>query len=96
MYTIGSNTSGSFAYPEHEIELSPFELAYYPVTQLLYYSVMGSNPSSHEGASRPVEMVSWFDTLRFCNALSKKKGLQPCYQIGERSFDGDGFSSTKE
>lgn len=94
LYIIGSNTAGSFAYPAHEIQLSAFELAYYPVTQLLYHSVMESNPSSHEGASRPVEMVSWFDTLRFCNALSKKKGLQPCYRIGERSFDGDGFETT--
>ena len=92
--SIGSNSSESFAYPEHEVEVAPFKLAFYPVTQLLYFSIMDSNPSSHVGASRPVEMVSWFDTLRFCNSLSSKEGLQPCYRIGERSFDGDGFETT--
>jgi formylglycine-generating enzyme required for sulfatase activity len=28
----------------------------------------------------PVQGISWFDALRFCNWLSKKEGLQPCYE----------------
>jgi formylglycine-generating enzyme required for sulfatase activity len=31
----------------------------------------------------PVETVSWFDAVRFCNALSAKLGLAAAYTIGE-------------
>ena len=93
-YQIGSNDLDSWAYPVHDVELSSFSLGVFPVTQYLYFSVLAQNPSSFSGASRPVEMVSWFDALRFCNALSRKKGLDECYQMGESSFDGDGFETT--
>jgi formylglycine-generating enzyme required for sulfatase activity len=33
-------------------------------------------------AKRPVEMVSWYDVLVFCNKLSAAKGKTPCYTIG--------------
>jgi formylglycine-generating enzyme required for sulfatase activity len=29
----------------------------------------------------PVESVSWFDAIGFCNELSTLQGLDPCYQI---------------
>ena len=93
-YSIGSNDLDSWAYPVHEVALESFSLGVFPVTQYLYYSVLDHNPSSFSGSSRPVEMVSWFDALRFCNVLSQKKGLQACYQIAESSFDGDGFETT--
>jgi hypothetical protein len=50
-----------------------------PVTQDLYQEVMGTNPSSFEGEKQPVENVSWWDALHFCNALSELEGLEPCY-----------------
>jgi formylglycine-generating enzyme required for sulfatase activity len=46
---------------------------------------MGLNPSYFQGnadsSKRPVEMVSWFDCLAFCNALSTKLGLPPHYEL---------------
>jgi len=51
------------------------------VTQKLYTSIMGSNPSEFEGENNPVETVSWFDALYFCNKLSEKYGLTPVYSI---------------
>ena len=59
------------------------------VTQAEYQDVMGSNPSrfSYAPASgeiqenRPVENVSWYDALVYCNKRSIAAGLTPCYTI---------------
>jgi sulfatase modifying factor 1 len=40
---------------------------------------MGNNPSHFKGDNLPVESISWYDTIEFCNTLSKKEGLMPCY-----------------
>ncbi|WP_297645170.1 formylglycine-generating enzyme family protein [uncultured Treponema sp.] len=52
------------------------------VTQELYESVMGENPSSFKGEKNlPVETVSWYDAVYFCNKLSEKCGLTPVYYV---------------
>ena len=53
------------------------------VTQALYEAVMGTNPSDYKEELRPVECVSWYDMVRFCNALSELEGFRPVYDIGE-------------
>ena len=51
------------------------------VTQKLYQWVMGENPSKFKGENNPVEIVSWYDAIIFCNKLSEKIGLEPVYSI---------------
>ena len=51
------------------------------VTQRSYMEVMGINPSKIQGDFLPVESVSWYDVLVFCNLLSMRDGLVPCYTI---------------
>lgn len=53
------------------------------VTQGLYTEVVGSSPHRFEGCgeSCPVETVSWFDAVRFANAMSEREGLEACYRI---------------
>lgn len=34
------------------------------------------------GLSRPVTSVSWFQSLKWCNARSEKEGLNPVYKVG--------------
>lgn len=41
-----------------------FYIGAYPVTQALYEHVMGENPSAFYGLQRPVEQVSWNDTMK--------------------------------
>ena len=67
----------------HRVRVSPFAMAKVPVTQKLYQEVMEQSPSYFKGESLPVETVDWFDAVRFCNKLSERVGLRPCYRIVE-------------
>ena len=49
------------------------------VTQKQWQIIMGNNPSCFKGDNLPVEKVSWIDAVVFCNKLSEKEGLKPCY-----------------
>ena len=51
------------------------------ITQKLYESIMGENPSHFKGENNPVENVSWYDAIYFCNKLSKKCGYAPVYSV---------------
>ncbi|MEU3409254.1 SUMF1/EgtB/PvdO family nonheme iron enzyme [Streptomyces sp. NPDC006670] len=78
-----------------EVELAPYRLAVFPVTQALYAEVTGARPSTARGDRLPVEGVSWWDAVRFCNALSLRTGLTPAYalQDGRAAWDrtADGY-----
>lgn len=71
----------------HEVTLTrSFWLSETEVTQGNYKALMrGDNPShfkSQQGADRlPVETVTWFEALEFCNELSRCEGKKPCYEI---------------
>jgi formylglycine-generating enzyme required for sulfatase activity len=63
------------------VRVESFLLARYPVTQDVYFAVTGESPGTFKGDKRPVETVSWRDAADFCNLLSEKAGLQPCYRL---------------
>ncbi len=58
-----------------------YEMLKTEVTQKMYSDVMGENPSYNKGATLPVEQVSWYDAIMFCNLLSEKEGLTPVYAV---------------
>ena len=51
------------------------------ITQKVYESIMGENPSEFKGENNPVENVSWYDAVYFCNKLSEKCGYTPVYSV---------------
>lgn len=70
---------------EWTVQLAPFLLAKYQVTQEFYSELVGTNPSEYQGHKRPVETVSWHEAVIFCNALSTQEGLSPFYSMDEAS-----------
>jgi sulfatase modifying factor 1 len=56
-----------------------FLMSAYEITQKQYEEVMGTNPSYFKGENLPVETVSWYDAVEYCNKLSEIEGLDKCY-----------------
>jgi formylglycine-generating enzyme len=74
------------------IPISDFYIGRYEVTQKEWFEVMGSNPSEFKGDSLPVEMVSWYDCVEYCNNKSIKEGLKPYYNIYKNKKDTNNIS----
>ena len=71
--------------PQHEVDIEKFFLGRYPVTQAQWRVVAGWDkverdlevePSYFKGDERPVEQVSWYDAVEFCDRLSRKTGRE--------------------
>jgi len=67
--------------PQHQVTVSSFNMGKYEVTQKEYQEVMGANPSYFKGDNLPVEQVSWFDAIEYCNRRSQKEGLILVYVV---------------
>lgn len=83
-------------YPIHAVSIRTFEIGTFEITQAQFEKVMGYNPSKNKGTNKPVERVSWFDAIRFCNKLSEREGLQPCYTMDaflgyQCNFEANGY-----
>jgi sulfatase modifying factor 1 len=82
---------------QHKVRITrPFLLGACEVTQEEYEKVMKTNPSwfAPKGGGKdrlpeqdtdryPVEQVSWFDAVEFCNRLSQQDGYEPFYKLAE-------------
>lgn len=51
--------------------------------------IVGKEPSS-AGKYQPVTKISWYDAMVWCNALSEKNGLKPCYSFGGKILRDSG------
>ena len=81
---------------QHQVTLTEgFYIGKYEITQAQYGSVMGSNPSYFSENNLPVEMVSWYEAVEYCNRLSLKEGLTPAYAISGTNvapnYNADGY-----
>ncbi|MDR0502888.1 MAG: formylglycine-generating enzyme family protein [Treponema sp.] len=66
---------------QHRVTVSPFSMSMYPVTQREYREIMGENPSWFRGNNLPVEGVTWYEAVEYCNRRSHKEGLTLAYRI---------------
>ena len=77
---------------EHSVSLSAYYIGQTEVTQELWKAVMGSNPSRFtDSVKNPVEQVSWYDCIEFCNELTAEiMGEEHCvYTIRGSSVTAD-------
>ena len=83
--TEGDENCADNESPSHTVQITrDFYLMKTEVTQDLYETVMGENPSEFTLAGDyPVEEVSWYDAVRFANELSLLEGREVCYSISE-------------
>ena len=71
------------------ITMPNFYIGKYEVTQKEWTVVMGNNPSKFIGDNLPVEMVSWYDCIEYCNKRSIRESLIPYYNIDKNTKDPD-------
>ena len=68
---------------DRKVQLSPFAMSQFEVTQELWFAIFGVNPSKFQGSEnppangeiqnlRPVECITWYDAVNFCNELTKR------------------------
>ncbi|NLO11592.1 MAG: formylglycine-generating enzyme family protein [Candidatus Cloacimonetes bacterium] len=85
---------GTFHNGTSYVTVSSFYIGKYELTQAEYQVVMGHNPSSFGGnPDHPVESVSWFDSIEYCNRRSMMEGLTPCYSYGIYGSNPDHWPS---
>ena len=82
---------------EHTVSLTAYRIGETEVTQELWQAVMGNHPSNFSSSpesgeaqeKRPVESVSWYACIAFCNELTKKVpelGESQCVYYSDERF----------
>jgi formylglycine-generating enzyme required for sulfatase activity len=108
--TDGEDRAVNDEKPQHRVRITkPFYLGRYEVTQREFERVMGRNPSyfsargggnesiSSQDTSRfPVESVSWYDAVEFCNKLSERENRPAYYRLANVERDEDGLIKAAE
>jgi formylglycine-generating enzyme len=93
-FAMGDQSSPQVGYiqerPVHSLQMDAFFIAKYEVTNFLWNNVRSwastngylDLPSGNGIAdNHPVHTVTWYDSVKWCNARSEKEGLNPCYTI---------------
>jgi formylglycine-generating enzyme required for sulfatase activity len=109
-FTMGSPTTEQGRWrdeSQHQVTLTrALHVCDHEVTQAEWESIMHWNDSGFHGPNKPVEQVTWYDCLKYCNERSVTEGLTPVYSftttstdgnhitgatVGEPNWDGDGY-----
>jgi len=70
----------------HSVTVSSFYISKYEVTQKEWKEIMQYNFSAFQGDDLPVTDISWLDAIDYCNKISLKEGLKPCYSEEDRDI----------
>jgi len=89
----GSIINAKSNYFQKNVMVSNYYICTHEVTQQEWSDVMGTNPSKFHGDNLPVEMVSWYDCIEYCNKRSLKEGFTSYYNIHRDKKDS---SNTNE
>lgn len=72
----GDYEASSVERPRHEVRVDDYAIGQTEVTQQLWETVMGNNPSNWKGADLPVENVSWDECQTFITKLNALTGRE--------------------
>ena len=72
--------------PVHSVSLSPFYISSTKTTQKQWNSIMSSKNKEN---NTPVENISWFDAIVFCNKLSMFDNRSPVYSVNGKTNPDD-------
>ncbi len=87
-------SSGTFHNGSSDVSVSSFYIGRYELTQAEYQAVMGNNPAHFgDNPNHPVEQVSWFDAIEYCNRRSLQEDFRPCYSYGNYGTNPDNWPS---
>jgi formylglycine-generating enzyme required for sulfatase activity len=101
-FSMGDKGGTNDQRPQHDVFLNEYSIAPYTVTNAEFkiFCDMTNRSYPPEGGANepfqgyflnypnyPVVMVSWFETVRYCNWLSIQKGYSACYDTTNWSFD---------
>jgi formylglycine-generating enzyme required for sulfatase activity len=78
-FQMGSNYGENEEKPVHQVKINDFYISKYEITQKQWKAVMGNNPSHFNGNDRPVENISWYTAVVYCNKKSDMEELEKCY-----------------
>lgn len=73
------------------VKINDYFISKYEINQKTYAMIMGNNPSKIKGDLLPVESVSWYEAVEFCNKLSFMERLDPVYVIVKNKKDPNYF-----
>jgi formylglycine-generating enzyme required for sulfatase activity len=85
---MAANEGNAAELPLHQVYVSGFYGDRYLVTSNLWRSVWQwatnhgyafDNPGAAKGTNHPVQGLSWYDAVKWCNARSEMEGLTPAY-----------------
>jgi formylglycine-generating enzyme required for sulfatase activity len=79
---------------QRRVRVRSFYMAKYQITQEEYEELMGVNPSLFRGTNLPVENVSWYDAIEYCNRRSLAEGFDPVYTIDTIRADLNNLNNT--
>lgn len=68
-------------------QIPDFYIGKYEITQKEWEAIMGKNPSTFKGENLPVENVSWYDCIEYCNKRSVEEKRQPYYKLDKAKKD---------
>ena len=86
-FYMGSHDSDEYLrnneHPQHRVIIpSNFFVSVYPITQKQFQDLMEYNPSVVvEDENCPVDSVTWFSAVEFCNKMSEAESLSPYYEL---------------
>lgn len=73
-------------FPIFTVSVPNFYISRFEITQKEWMMVFGTNPSHSVDSRRPVENVSFYDVIEFCNAKSELDGFMPVYEMKDNEI----------